>query len=153
MNRSELLQFLRERLGQRNPNSFKRGFILTIIGLIHVLFGFLSLLISVARMLIIGIKEPFLFSQWIGIYNVVFELSPLLLWISGIGILRTKRWGFIIGSFWACLSILFYGLLYVIRKFYWGDFSAPLGWGSWIVIYYSIAFILFSIILSPWKNK
>ena len=103
-------------------------------------------------MLVIGIKEPFLFSQWIGIYNVAFELSPMLLWISGIGILRAKRWGFVIGLFWAFLSILFYALLSIIRKFYWGDFSAPLGWGSWIVIYYSIAFILAATV-SLRKNK
>ena len=152
MNRRELIQLIRQRLEQRNPNSFRRGITLTVIGLIHVLFGFFSLLISIARMLVIGIKEPFLFSQWIGIYNVAFELSPLLLWISGIGILRAKRWGFVIGLFWAFLSILFYALLSIIRKFYWGDFSAPLGWGSWIIIYYSIAFILAAIV-SFRKNK
>lgn len=126
---------------QPQPITFQRGPGATIIGLLHTITGFLVTLFAAARILLIGYEEPFRYSIKMGLYNMAFESSSVLLWISGIGILRGKKWGMIIGAVWGILSIFFHISAHIIRKNNWGDFAPSLSWGDYIIIYYSIAFI------------
>jgi hypothetical protein len=125
--------------------TFRRGMLLTIVGLMHVLLGFFSTTFSIIRMGVIGIGEPFRFSTAIGVYNVMFELTPIILWISGIGLLRAKKWGYILGSSWAILALFFHISAYIMRRVYWGDFAAVPGWGEYIIMYYAVGFIAVSV--------
>jgi hypothetical protein len=125
----------------RETKIFHRGIGATIAGLFHLVAGFLNTLFSVIRILIIGYAEPFAFSRAIGIFNLSFESLSIILWISGIGILRSKRWGLYAGAAWALLTILFHITARIIRAHYWGDLAAPLGWGEYLVVYYALGFL------------
>jgi hypothetical protein len=121
--------------------TFRRGIPATIAGLLHLILGFSNTLFSAARIFTIGYAEPFNYSFAIGFFSLSFESLSILLWISGIGILRAKRWGLYTGAAWASLTIYFHIASRVIRLYYWGDLAAPFGWGDYLVIYYALGFL------------
>ena len=131
--------------GTKAPETFQRGIAATLVGLMHTLAGFFGTLLGVTRILIIGFHEPFRFSTFNGAFNLSFETLPVLLWLSGLGILRSKKWGVFLGAAWALLSIIFHIAALVMRKYYWGIFAAPPGWGEYLLFYYSTAFIAVTI--------
>ena len=102
----------------KDIKSFRRGPAATIIGLVHAVAGFFSTVWSVIRIYLIGYREVFNFGIFLGIYNYLVESLSLLLWISGIGILRGKRWGKILAVLWAASTILFSIVSYYIKKNY-----------------------------------
>jgi hypothetical protein len=129
-------------MSERKQITFHRGLLDTAIGLLHTLFGFTTTLWAIARIIIIGYREVLRFGLLLGIYNYLFEANSILLWASGIGILRGKRWGKILASIWAGNTILFHLSSHLIRKHYWGILLPELGWGEILVIYYAGAFLL-----------
>jgi len=123
----------------KGKKTFRRGPFGTIIGLLHVLAGFFSFAWSMARLSIIGYKVIFDYGTAMGIFNYAYESTSLLLWASGIGILRGKLWGKIAASVWAVLVIAFHLSIYFIRKSYWGPFAPAPGWGDFFMAYYALA--------------
>jgi hypothetical protein len=129
-------------MSERKQVTFHRGLLNTVIGLLHTIFGFTTTVWAIARIIIIGYREVLRFGWLLGIFNYLFEANSILLWESGIGILRGKRWGKILASIWAGSTILFHLSSHLIRKHYWGILLPELGWGEILVIYYACAFLL-----------
>jgi hypothetical protein len=138
---------------QKKDRSFTRSIPWTIIGLLHVLLGFFNSAFAVVRISIIGIDEPFKFSGAVAWFNLSWEASSVILWLSGIGILRAKRWGFVVGSLWALSAIVFHIGALFMRKYYWGEFAKPMAWVEYIIIYYSIGIIGYTVYLFVRKQK
>lgn len=141
------------RLWQKKDRSFTRSIPWTVIGLMHVLLGFFNSAFALVRISIIGMDEPFKFSGAVAWFNLSWEASSVILWLSGIGILRAKRWGFVVGSVWALSAVFFHIGALFIRKNYWGEFAKPLGWVEYIIIYYSIGIIGYTVYLFVRKQK
>lgn len=127
---------------EKTPETFRRGLLDTAIGLLHLLLGFTATLWAAIRVAIIGYREVLQFGSWLAIFNYGYEMLPLLLWASGIGILRNKRWGKILGTVWAGLAIIASVSSYYIRKSYWGILAPLPDWGEMIIIYYAGLYLL-----------
>jgi hypothetical protein len=128
--------------GRKTPKTFRRGLLDTVIGLLHLILGFIATLWAAIRIAIIGYREVLQFGSWLAIFNYGCEMLPLLLWASGIGILRNKRWGKILGMVWACLAIITSLSSYYIRKSYWGILAPLPDWGEMLIIYYAGLYLL-----------
>jgi hypothetical protein len=121
--------------------TFTRSLPATALGLCHVLAGFFATAWAIARIAVIGYREVFTLGTAIGVFNYAFEASPVLLWISGIGILRGKRWGAIIAVIWAAFAIVLHVASYFIQRHFWGVLSPGFGWGDYLVMYYACGVI------------
>ena len=139
---------LKQNISHSEQRTFNRSLSDTIIGFLHTVFGFSTTLWAIIRISIIGYKEAFNFGAFLGIYTYLFEATSILLWVSGIGLLRGKRWGRMLAAVWAGSSIFFHISSYYIRKQYWGELAPLPGWGEMLIIYYSCAYLL-CVILKP----
>jgi hypothetical protein len=132
--------------------TFRRGLPSTVIGLLHMIFGFTGLAWAAARIIIIGYSGAFEFGRLLGLYNYAFELKEALLWLSGIGILRSRRWGYMLASVWAGLTVFFHLSAHLIRESWWGGLAPEPEWGDVLIIYYSIIFIFFAYGIGMFKK-
>lgn len=128
-------------MGQEQK-TFQRGLLLTVIGLCHAVFGFCSVIWSLIVMGVVGYYQAFTYGYFYGIMIYIYEYKSLLLWASGIGILRAKKWGTILGLAWCLLSIFFIILNHIIRSNNWGIASPKLSWGEYAIIYYTIFYLI-----------
>ncbi|MCE9500352.1 MAG: hypothetical protein K8R21_07630 [Leptospira sp.] len=126
-------------------NSFQRGIPATVAGLVQLVSGSIGSILGAGRILIIGYGEPFKFSFFSGVFNLAFESLSILQWISGIGILRSRKWGYFIGMLWASLTFLFHIIAYLIKMHFLHKFSPPVSLGEFILLYYLIIFTGFCI--------
>ncbi len=122
--------------------TFRRGLLDTVIGLAHIGAGFFSFVWSLARIYVIGWKVVFEYGTGIGVFNYAFEATSLILWVSGIGILRGRKWGKITGAVWAVCVIVMHMMIYYIRKGNWGLLAPAPGWSDFIIIYYAVFFLI-----------
>jgi len=128
---------------ENNIRTFTRSAGDTIVGLIHVLAGSLSFFYSLTRIILIGFSEVFKYGHAIGIYNYYNEFTSILLWLSGIGILRSRKWGRIIALIWAVSVILLDIISYRIRYNYWGIIALKSSWSNILIIYYATFLIIY----------
>ena len=120
-----------------------RNIVETFIGFFHVLFGFFSTIWAVIRISVIGYASVFESGILIGIFNYLYEFKSLLLWISGVGILRAQAWGRKSACVWAWMTIIFTVASRIIRKHYMGILANDFEWGEILILYYSIALIVY----------
>lgn len=132
---------------EKKVRTFRRGIVGTLFGLIHVLAGFFSFLWSLARISIIGHKVIFDYGTAMAVFNYSYEATSLVLWASGIGILRGKLWGRIVAALWAVLVIFFHTAIYFTRKKYWGPLAPAPGWGDYAPICYAALLLA---VLAAW---
>ncbi len=123
------------------PVVFRRGLFDTFLGLLHILAGFFSSLWSFISILIIGYNEVFRLGAFWGIYNYLSESTSLLLWLSGVGILRSRRWGKTLGVAWSILVIIRSVFSYYYSEYRWGAHIPEYDWDSVVKFFYAWFFL------------
>lgn len=122
--------------------TFRRGIVATIVGLAHVIVGCASTMWAVARIAVIGYREPLEMGAGLAAFTYLFEGYMVILWLSGIGLLRGKPWGRHLTAVWALLAIALHVGAALIQRHFWGLLSPGFGWGDYFVMYYAGALIL-----------
>ena len=118
---------------------FHRSVPFTVFGLVNTVAGFLSVAGTLFRMQFIGFSAALHFSTGLAVLIYCYEATSLLLWISGIGLLRGKSWGVIFAVAWSVCGIFFHLLLAWQKSADWGVLSPGLTWSGYLVIYYALA--------------
>ncbi len=132
--------------------TFTRSIFSTIIGLAHVILGFISTVIALIRISLIGLGPNFFYGSFVGVGVLLYEANSIILWASGIGILRGKKWGIYTGFAWCGLAVFFHFTTYFMRNYYMGIVAPPFSWGDYFIVYYSIFFV-FSYAILPLTMK
>ncbi len=123
------------------PIVFRRGLFDTLTGLLHILAGFFSSLWSFASILIIGYNEVFKLGTFWGLYNYLSESTSLLLWLSGVGILRNRKWGKTLGVAWSLTVIIRSIFSYYYSEYRWGLHIPEYDWDSVVKFFYAWFFL------------
>lgn len=122
--------------------TFRRGPVATVVGLTHTVAGFLALAWAAARIAVIGYHEVLAMGGAMATVAFLFEGHAVLLWISGIGILRGKAWGRYCAAAWAAISLSLHVATYFIQDHFWGIISPGFSWTDYLIMYYAGAVIV-----------
>ncbi len=131
---------------------FRRGFFDTLTGLLHIIAGFSSSLWSLISLLLIGYDEVFQLGIFWGVYNYISESTSLLLWLSGIGILRNKKWGKALAVAWSFAVIVKAVFSRYYSEYRWGAHIPEYDWDIVLKLYYSLFFLCATGCLSLLKD-
>ena len=120
---------------------FQRGLGATVFGIAHTTIGFIAIVWALTRIFLFGPGEVFQGGLWIGVYNYIYESTLILLWLSGIGLLRARPWGTKLFRAWAVLALFFQFANQWIRTMEWGALSPAFGWGELFLVSYCLGII------------
>ncbi len=121
------------------PTYFERSVPAGIVGLVHMVAGFLGTLLAVVKIALYGPVPPAGFGIFYVVFNYLYQLTPVLLWVSGIGILRARRWGAHLAAAWACSVLLLVPAAYGLRLRSFGLLAPDPGWALPFVLGYALA--------------
>ena len=121
-------------------HTFQRSVFFTIIGYIHLYCGLFPFIWAVIRIGAVGAGEVFATGLFYGILNYLLEFSVILLWISGIGLLRGRGWGISWGLAWAVLRLLLALVIYIYEQTSLGILAPTPDLVDKIIVFYAVSF-------------
>ena len=122
--------------------AFERGAFAGFIGLLHLGAGFLSTVIAAAKVILYGPGAVFEAAPFLGLFNYLYQFTSVLLWFSGIGILRASPWGRRLAAAWAISVMVLIPTGYFLRLRALGLLTPDIGWGNTVVLSYAVAVLL-----------
>ncbi len=132
--------------------TFRRGPLGTLFGLAHTLAGFAAIAWAAVRISVIGWGAALEMGVPMSVFSYAWEANAVLLWLSGIGLLRGKPWGRALAAAWAVAAIALRAGAWLSYRHYWGPLAPGWGWGDTAVAWYASAVLAATVVGKTYKT-